>query len=69
MKQTPLAKKFWDSIPGHIQVKILNNVWCSTCQKGSSIAVKTMKIEKGDLIIHGKCTKCNGEVARLVEGE
>lgn len=69
MKQTPAAKQFWNTIAGPIQVKLLNNVWCGDCRDVSSVAVETMNIEKGDLIIKGKCTKCNGAVARLIEGD
>ena len=69
MKQTPAAKKIWNDIPGPIQMKLLNNVWCSSCRDVGGIAIETMNVEKGDLIIRGKCTKCNSAVARLIEGD
>ena len=69
MKQTFSAKNFWDNIPGATQVKLLNNVWCSTCRDVTGVAVETMSVEKGDLIINGKCTKCSNAVARLIEGD
>ena len=69
MEQTPLAKNFWDNISGDIQVKLLNNVWCSSCRNTTSIAVAKMSVKHGDLILEGSCTTCNSNVARLIEGE
>jgi len=66
---TPKAKKIWEAIPGIIQFKILNNVWCVQCRKESSIGNLTGKIESGMLVLHGTCTKCGGEVARVIENE
>ena len=68
LNQTIGAKKFWDSIPQNIRVKLLNNVYCAHCRKTGSVANTKMNIEKGDLIIRGICTTCSGEVCRLVEG-
>ena len=66
---TPKAKKIWEAIAGDIQVKILNNVWCAHCRKGSSIGNLTGKIESGMLVLRGTCTKCGGYVARVIEKE
>ena len=66
---TPKAKKIWEAIPGIIQFKILNNVWCVHCRKGSSIGNLTGKIESGMLVLRGSCTKCGGDVARVIENE
>lgn len=66
---TPKAKKIWEAIAGDIQIKILNNVWCVHCRKGSSIGNLTGKIESGMLVLRGICTKCGGDVARVIENE
>lgn len=66
---TPKAKKIWEAIPGIIQFKILNNVWCVQCRKESSIGNLTGKIESGMLVLRGFCTKCGGEVARVIENQ
>ena len=66
---TPKAKKIWEAIPGIIQFKILNNVWCVQCRKESSIGNLTGKIESGMLVLRGTCTKCGGEVARVTENK
>jgi len=66
---TPKAKKIWEAIPGIIQFKILNNVWCVQCRKESSIGNLSGKIESGMLVLHGTCTKCGGDVARVIENE
>lgn len=66
---TPKAKKIWEAIPGIIQFKILNNVWCVQCRKESSIGNLSGKIESGMLVLRGTCTKCSGEVARVIENK
>jgi DNA-binding PadR family transcriptional regulator len=66
---TPKAKKIWEAIPGIIQFKILNNVWCVQCRKESSIGNLSGKIESGMLVLRGTCTKCGGDVARVIENE
>ena len=66
---TPKAKKIWEAIAGDIRVKILNNVWCVHCRKGSSMGNLTGKIESGMLVLRGTCTKCGGDVARIIENE
>jgi len=66
---TPKAKKVWEAIPGIIQFKILNNVWCVQCRKESSIGNLSGKIESRMLVLRGTCTKCGGEVARVIENE
>ena len=66
---TPKAKKVWDSIPGDIRLKILNNVYCVQCREMTGIGNFTGKIEKGMLVLRGVCTRCGGEVARVIENE
>jgi hypothetical protein len=66
---TPKAKKIWESIPGDIRLKILNNVWCVQCRNMTGIGNCTGKIEKGMLVLRGVCTRCGGEVARVLENE
>ena len=66
---TPQAQKIWDSIPGDIQMKILNNVWCRTCSDTTGIGSVSGKVEKGMLILKGICTRCGNPVARVIENE
>jgi len=66
---TPKAQKIWDSIPGDFQMKILNNVWCSTCSDTTGIGSVSGKVEKGMLILKGICTRCGNPVARVIENE
>lgn len=68
MKSTPQAKKRWEAISPDIRMKLLNNVWCGRCGKTTSIGKIEAKVEQGDLILSGVCTKCGGPVARLLEG-
>ena len=61
------ARKRWDSIPGDIQMKILNNVWCATCGETTGIGNVSGKIEFGALVLKGICTRCGAGVVRIVE--
>ncbi len=65
---TKEASKFWNALPAHARSEILRNVYCVHCGPGVSIVSPTGMIERGDLVLEGKCSKCGGEVARLVEG-
>jgi hypothetical protein len=67
MKFTPQAKKQWEKIPKEVRVKLLNNVYCSRCKTMTGIAEIEGTVNHGDLILHGKCTACGSEVARLIE--
>jgi len=66
---TPQAFRIWINIPGDIQMKILNNVWCRTCLDTTGIGSVSGKIEKGMLILKGICTRCGNPVARVIENE
>lgn len=66
---TPQALKRWESIPGEARQRLLRNVWCAHCSKGTTITHFTGRIQRGDLILTGKCGRCQGEVARVIEGD
>jgi len=66
---TPQAQKIWDAIPGDFKMKILNNVWCTTCSDTIGIGSVSGKVEKGMLILKGICTRCGNPVARVIENE
>ena len=66
---TPQAFRIWINIPGDIQIKILNNVWCRTCSEITGIGNVSGKIEKGILILKGICTRCGNPVARVIKNE
>ncbi|MDY6791753.1 MAG: ORF6N domain-containing protein [Thermodesulfobacteriota bacterium] len=66
---TPQASKIWDNIPGDIQMKLLNNVWCRTCSEVTGIGSVSGKVENGMLILKGICTHCGNPVARVIENQ
>jgi len=66
---TPQAFRIWINIPGDIQIKILNDVWCKTCSDTTGIGSVNGKIQKGMLILKGICTRCGNRVARVIENE
>jgi hypothetical protein len=66
---TDKAKALWDAIPPQAQERLLTNVWCVHCSKGTTITDFTGHVEKGDLTLRGRCGTCGGQVARLIESE
>lgn len=63
------AKAMWDVIPPQMQQRIVENVWCTRCRTAVTITDFSGHVEKGDLILSGRCATCGGKVARLIEGE
>ena len=66
---TDEARAKWNSIPPHGQELLLNNVWCVHCSGVTTITKFKGHMERGDLILRGYCVTCNGQVARVIEGE
>lgn len=58
----------WKRIPKNIQELLLNNVFCSKCGV-TTIVEYSMHIDKSSILLKGKCKKCGGQVARLIEDE
>ncbi|MDB0542807.1 hypothetical protein LBW62_16625 [Ralstonia solanacearum] len=65
---TPAARVFWDAIAPHIQQALLANVWCAHCRDATTIVGFSGRIERGNLVLLGRCEACGGEVARVIEG-
>lgn len=66
-KFTTPAAKLLATIPADAKSKILTNIWCSKCQHGVTITNFSGAIKAGDLLLVGKCSECQGYVARVVE--
>ena len=66
---TPLAKRRWSELDRNFRVRVLNSVWCVRCSDSTVIVDYSGKIDRGDLILQGKCIACHGPVARLIEKE
>lgn len=62
------AAKRWEELEPSSRLLILNNVFCVSCRGGGSMQLLEGKMERGDLILKGRCVRCGGEVARVVEG-
>ena len=60
------ALEIWSRLSKDQRNAILTNVFCHQCKLTS---IKDYLIEKSgpDIVLRGKCSKCNGPVARLVE--
>jgi hypothetical protein len=66
---TPEAQVFWDAIPSHVQKRVLSNVWCPHCREMTTMTDFSGKIQGTTLVLHGTCVRCEGRVARVLEGE
>lgn len=64
---TPQARRAWAELDGRTRMVLLNNVFCTDCGKMVSMQLLEGKIQKGDLILGGRCLECGGPVRRLVE--
>ena len=62
------ARQRWESIPAEIRQRLLANVWCGHCRHEVTISNFTGTVKRGDLLLVGKCSECNGDVARVIEG-
>lgn len=62
------ARKKWAKIPPHIQDLIIHNVFCAVCGE-TTIIDYSLHNDKFGVLLKGKCKKCGGDVARLVEDE
>ena len=67
MAFTPTARPLWEKIPPHVRQSMLANVWCGQCRDAVSIEHIKARVEKGSLVLAGKCENCGGNVARLIE--
>jgi hypothetical protein len=64
---TAPARRRWDAIPARIRQRLLANVWCGNCARETTVTDFTGRIQRGHLLLVGRCTRCRGEVARLIE--
>jgi hypothetical protein len=64
---TTKAAKRWAEIPAQTQKLLLANVYCWACRGSVQIADYDAVIEKGDLVLRGRCGTCGEPVARVIE--
>lgn len=63
-----VAQRIWSSIDAGMQIRILNNVWCSNCRGSCAMELLEGRVRRGELVLSGRCVTCGGNVARVVEG-
>lgn len=63
----PEARRLWSSIPKEQQALLLDNVFCQKCRQVTTIIEYTGSVERGDLVLDGRCQQCGSEVARVIE--
>lgn len=67
-KEEIAAEIKWNMISAAIQKKLLDNVFCHKCEV-TTIVDYTIENAGSDIVLQGKCAKCGGKVARLIECE
>jgi len=65
---TPAAQLLWDTIPSHIQERSLQNVSCPHCDDMTTMTDFSGEVHGRSLVLFGKCVRCHGKVARVLEG-
>lgn len=66
-KFTTPAAKLWAAIPTDSKKLLLSKVWCGKCRHEVTITKYTGAIRSGDLLLVGKCSECQCDVARVIE--
>lgn len=60
------AVQKWKKIPKDMQLKFLDNVFCSKCGV-TTIVDYSMSNDPYGILLQGKCKKCGKAVARMIE--
>jgi hypothetical protein len=66
-KFTDPAAKLYAAIPEHDRKSLLSNVWCSGCHHAVTITNFSGVVRSGNLLLVGKCSECQGDVAKVIE--
>jgi len=64
---TPPAAKLWAAIAADTRKILLSNVWCGKCRHEVTITNFSGAVKAGDLLLVGKCSECQADVARVIE--
>jgi len=66
-KFTAPAAKLWAAIQTDTRKILLSNVWCGKCRHEVTITNFSGAVKAGDLLLVGKCSECQSDVARVIE--
>jgi len=61
------AVQKWNEFPKDLQNRILDNVFCRKCIVTTIVDYDIMLSSEGYILLKGKCKKCDGDVARVVD--
>jgi len=61
------ALREWNKIEKYNQQLLLNNVFCAHCVGSTTIIDYDICSDKYGIVLRGKCNKCGGSVARVIE--
>jgi len=65
---TPAAQILWDAIPHQFQEQVVHNISCPHCSDMTTITDVTGEVHGKSLVLFGRCIRCHGKVARVLEG-
>ncbi|TMU84242.1 hypothetical protein FGG79_15205 [Bacillus sp. BHET2] len=66
MNKDEIAYRRWMAIPVHTRKKLEGNVFCRNCGV-TTIVDYIVDSENHKIVLVGKCEKCGGRVARLID--
>ena len=64
---TPQARRLWEALAESERRSVLSSVWCPVCMQKGEIASYQGRVVQGDVVLSGVCSRCGGDVSRLVE--
>ena len=67
IKFSQKAMQRWNQLHDKVKLHLLENVYCSKCKDVVKIIDFDANLVDDDLILKGKCSICNNNVARLIE--
>jgi len=57
----------WDEFPKDFQQRVIENIFCVNCRVTTIIDYDITLTDGGFVLLKGKCKKCGGSVARVVD--
>jgi hypothetical protein len=61
------AMQKWNEFPKDFQKQVLDNVFCGKCFVTTIVDYNMTLTDDGFVLLTGKCRKCGGDVARVVD--
>lgn len=64
----PDTRRLWESILADVRPNLFANVFCGHCEEEATITNFSGTMDGVDLVLVGKCSEFDGDVAPVIEG-